>query len=165
MSTETQTETESPEVDMADADVEEHRKDEATGKVMTYPEVLADNHGDNVLADAAWHLMTPVSSGTDTPGLSAGVAGMALTQAQKEKQQLEQVWAKKAKEKAAADKAAAEQQATAAAEQQKAAAADATKKAAEPQVLTFGGRLLPRTRPRLTSGRTSPHSRTRTRSS
>ena len=74
-----------------DVDDEERRKDEETGEVMSYREVLAENKGDSDLADEAWDLMerVPTPPSTPTAAVTAQVAQVGLGPSQHE--QLEQV--------------------------------------------------------------------------
>ena len=53
--------TETIEEEMPDADDAERRKDEDTGKVQTFAEVLTLHRGDTDLAETAWDLMSAVS--------------------------------------------------------------------------------------------------------
>ena len=103
----TQTVTEPPEEEMADA--EERRRDDESGKVMTYAQVLEDNKDDTELAGTTWELMTPVV-GTPPATPSGAMANLSLGQQTEEyrAQQAQQAAAKKA----AAQQAAAQQATT-----------------------------------------------------
>ena len=74
------------EVEMTDVD-EDRRKDEDTGKVMTYAELLAEHDDNNELAAVAWDVMTPVSGGTDTPSVAMDGLNLGGDQATQQQQQ------------------------------------------------------------------------------
>ena len=71
---------------MTEAD-EDRRKDEDTGKVTTYAELLAEHDYNSELAAVAWDVMTPVSGGTDTPSGAMGGLSLGGDQATQQQQQ------------------------------------------------------------------------------
>ena len=78
--------TQAYEVAMTEAD-EDRRKDEDTGKVTTYAELLAEHDYNSELAAVAWDVMTPVSGGTDTPSGAMGGLSLGGDQATQQQQQ------------------------------------------------------------------------------
>ena len=78
--------TQAYEVAMTEAD-EDRRKDEDTGKVTTYAELLAEHDYNSELAAVAWDVMTPVSGGTDTPSGAMGGRSLGGDQATQQQQQ------------------------------------------------------------------------------
>ena len=91
------------EVEMTDVD-EDRRKDEDTGKVMTYAELLAEHDDNNELAAVAWDMMTDTPS-VAMDGLNLG--GDQATQQQQQAAELRKYRQQQAVAKKAADEAAA----------------------------------------------------------